>query len=114
MVQAAYSSISGIVAAFQLQSVSAHNVANSNTDNYKSTIARAEEAYKGGVKVSLSKSRYSSASYDAGSGQKQKPSDVSYAKEATNQIGSKHLLAANLAVLKTYDEMTGTLIDTFA
>jgi flagellar basal body rod protein FlgG len=44
MVQAAYSSISGVVAAFNLQSVSAHNVANGNTDNFKSTVARAEEA----------------------------------------------------------------------
>ncbi len=111
MLQSIYNSISGMVAAFNLQSVSAHNVANSNTDSFKNTVARAEEAYQGGVKVTLSQSSKAGEVYDPGDGQPLEMSNTENSTEAVNQIGSKHLLSANIAVLKTADEMNKSIID---
>lgn len=41
-------------------------------------------------------------------------SDVDLATETVEQIGAKHAFSANLSVIKTADEMTGTLLDMIA
>ncbi len=114
MIQPLYSAVSGINAAFKKQSVSAHNVANLNTDGYKSSVASAQEGEHGGVKVTISKSTEPGAVYDNGYGKVAEYSNVNYAREAVDQVNAKTQFAANLAVLKTSEEMTESLIDIIA
>ncbi len=111
MISSVSSSISGINAALQMQEVSAHNVTNANTDDYKSSIALAEETKNGGVKVTISKSTQPGPVYDKGYGKEAVHSNVDYARERVNQINARTQFAANVASLKTYQETTETLID---
>ncbi len=114
MISPLYSAVSGINAAFKKQSASAHNVANSNTDGYKSLVASAQENENGGVKVTISKNTEPGAVYDNGYGKVAEYSNVNYARETVEQVSNKHLFAANVASLRTYEEMTESLIDILA
>jgi flagellar basal-body rod protein FlgC len=114
MISPLYIAVSGINAAFKKQAASAHNVANSNTDGFKSLVASAEEHEHGGVKVSISKNTEPGADYDNGYGKVAEYSNVTYAREAVDQTSNRHLFAANIASLKTYEEMNESLIDILA
>ena len=111
MISPVSSSISGITAALQMQEVSAHNVTNANTDGYKSSVASAKETKTGGVKVTISKSTQPGPVYDKGYGKEAVHSNVDYARERVNQISARTLFAANVASLKTYQEMSETIVD---
>lgn len=114
MISPLYSSVSGINAAFKKQAVSAHNVANSNTDEYKSLVASAQEHENGGVEVTISKNTEPGAIYDNGYGKTAEYSNVDYAGEVIDQINARTLFAANLTSLKTYEEMSESLINILA
>lgn len=114
MISAIQNAMSGIKAAGDLQSTVTHNVANSNTDKFKSTVATADESDGGGVKVTLSKNNNAGTIYDKGDGTKVESSNVDIANEAVGQIKADHLLKANIASLKTSDEMMGNVIDILA
>ncbi len=114
MISPLNSAASGINAAFKKQSVSAHNVANINTDGFKSSVASAQDIEHGGVKVTISQSTEPGAIYDNGYGTVAEYSNVNYAREAVDQKSAKIQFAANLAALKTNEEMTESLIDILA
>ncbi len=114
MISPLYSAVSGINAAFKKQAASSHNVANSHTDGFKSLVASAQENENGGVKVSISKSTEAGAEYDDGYGKVAEYSNVNYAREAVDQLSARSLFATNIASLKTYEEMTESLIDILA
>lgn len=111
MISSVNSSISALHAAERLLEVSAHNVANANTDGYKSSVASVNEDEHGGVKVTVSKSAQPGTEYDRGDGVVVESSNVNYATEAVNQISARAMYAANVASLRTYEETYETLID---
>ncbi len=114
MITPVSSSISGINAALQMQANSAHNVTNANTDGYKSRVASTEETKTGGVKVTISENKQPGPVYDNGYGKTAEHSNVDYARERVSQINARSLFAASVASLKTYQEMTETVIDLMA
>ncbi len=114
MISPLYSAVSGINAALKKQAVSANNVANSNTDGFKSSVASTQENEHGGVKVTISRGSEPGAVYDNGYGTVAEYSNVNYAREAVDQGSARNLFAANLAALKTQEEMSESLIDILA
>jgi flagellar hook protein FlgE len=105
------SSVSAINAAFEMQAASAHNVANALTDGFKSLVASTQENKNEGVKVTVSQNPQSGTVYVTGNGKEAESSNVDYARETVNQINARHLLAANIAALKTYQDMYKSVID---
>jgi flagellar hook protein FlgE len=77
------------------QQVTAHNVANLNTDNFKASRTTFQENVTGGVTASASDTQ------DA----------VDISREATNLLTNSLGFKANLAVLKTADDMTKQLLN---
>lgn len=84
------------------QSVSAHDVANSNTDGFGQYTAYQTDMKPSGT-------RLSHITRDS-----EMPSGTDYATEAVEQKESLNNLKANSAVFKVQDRMTGTLLDIFA
>ena len=114
MISSINNSISGIQAALDLQSVSAGNIANVATDEFKSDVAVVEAEDNGGVTVTMTKNTEPGVVYDRGDGVEIESSNVDLASEITNQISSKSFLQANVAAVKTADEMLGSLLDILA
>lgn len=88
---------SGLRAAqLQLDS-SAHNVANLNTPGFKrQTVELQEEPDQGGVRASLGRADSEGASLET---------------DAVGQMVATYAFKANVQVLKTADQMMGTLLD---
>ena len=107
-------SLSGIQSAIKFLGVSANNVANSNTDGFKKDVASMSEGSNGGVTVSIEKSSEPGPVYKTKEGEIVEASNVDYAEEAVNQIVADHYLKANVAALKTANEMEGSFLDIFA
>ncbi len=81
---------------FTKQNVTANNVANMNTEDFKSSEAIMNEDKNGGVYVTTRKT---------GS------SEVDLTKEMVDMMTTSEGLKANLKTLKTTDEMTKSIID---
>jgi flagellar hook protein FlgE len=77
------------------QQVTANNLANLNTDDFKASRAVFQENAGGGVTATAAKTR----------------DTVDISREATNLITNTQGFKANLAVLKTADEMTRQLLN---
>jgi flagellar hook protein FlgE len=108
------SSVSAINAAFEMHAASAHNVANSRTDGFKSLVTSTEENRNGSVTVNVTQNPEPGTVYDNENGEQVESSNVDYARETVNQMNAKHLLAANIAALKTYQDMEKSVIDIMA
>ena len=104
------SAVSAIRAAEQQQAVSAHNVANSNTDGYKRSVATTEEDAHGGVNVSIRKDNTPAPTYNK-RGKEVEPSNVDQARETVDQIHARALFEANVESLKAYEETQETVVD---
>ncbi|MDD2850901.1 MAG: flagellar basal body rod C-terminal domain-containing protein [Desulfuromonadaceae bacterium] len=76
------------------QQVTAHNVANLNTDEFKASRATFQENGKGGVNATVSGTR----------------DTVDISREAVNLLSDTTGFKANLKVLKAADEMTKELL----
>ena len=76
------------------QQVTANNVANLSTDNFKSSRVTLQENDKGGVRTTVSSTQDS----------------VDISREAINLISNKHAFTANLSVIKVADDMTKELL----
>lgn len=77
------------------QAVTADNIANVNTPDFKASTVRNEEIPGGGVTATPRKGA--------------DPVDIS--KEAANLLVNSNLYKANVATVKAVDEMTRTLLD---
>lgn len=106
-------SASGIKAAFDSIDVSANNVANVNTDGFKSDTAAFSEGGNGGVVVNLRKSNTPGPTY-LKDGKMAVASNTDLVQETAAQISAKVMASANMAVLKTADEMEKNIIDILA
>jgi len=111
MISSVNSSVSALHAADRMLEVSAHNVANANTDGFKSSVASAQEDINGGVKVTISQNTRPGTVYNTGDGKLAESSNTDYAREAVDQISARAMFAANVASLKTYGEMYKSIID---
>lgn len=90
-------SLSGMNAAQTRLDVAGHNIANLSTQNFTRQEVRQSDLANGGVSVSLTSS-------SAGVGN-------NLEADMVEQIQSKSLYQANLSVLKTKNDMMGTLVD---
>lgn len=88
--------VSSLLAYLTKQNVTAHNIANVNTEDFKSSETRMNEDRNGGVFVTISKNS---------------PSGVDLPKEMTDMMATSDMVQANLKVLKTADEIARSVID---
>ncbi len=79
------------------QAVTANNVANLNTDNFKASSTVFKENKGGGVTASV----------------RQGEDSVEISKEAVDMLETKNGYEANLKTLKVNDQMEKELLDTF-
>jgi flagellar basal-body rod protein FlgC len=93
--------------------VTANNIANVNTDSFKKSRALLEEASPDGVIVSISRVETPGVRIptEDGTNQTRESSNVETGEEMINLLTTKHAYSANLKVIKTEEEMLGTLLD---
>ncbi len=96
--------LSGIKAAITRQSVSAHDIANINTDGFGQYTAYQTDMRPSGTRISHISRELNS---------RPTPSNTDYATEAVEQKESLYNLKANSAVVKAQDRMIGALLDIF-
>lgn len=108
------SSVSGIQSALNVLGVSAHNTANINTDGFKKQRTRLSEGHNGEVAVRTVESTEPGPLYQKTDGNMVEASNVDFSEETVKQMSAKHVLSANVVVLKTSDEMQKNLIDIVA
>jgi flagellar hook-associated protein FlgK len=88
--------LSGMNAAQTGMQVSAHNIANLNTDGFRRQQMAQASAPGGGVSVSLSQAAESGSSLEA---------------DAVDLMQQKNSFLANLSVFRSSDRMLGSLLD---
>ena len=107
--------VSALQAFTKQMNVSANNVANSLSDEFKASRAHNVEGENGGVKTHITQSQ------DAGplvedplknDGSLKELSNTDIARELVEQIAVQHGFDANAKVIQTYDQTIGSLIDT--
>lgn len=108
------SSVSGIEAALSVLSVSAHNTANINTDGFKKQRTSLREGSNGGVAPKIVEITEPGSFYQDADGNMVEASNVDLSEEVAGQMSAKHLLSANVAALKTSDEVQKSLLDIVA
>ncbi|AEA33392.1 flagellar basal body protein [Hippea maritima] len=95
-------SLSGIKNAFYRQDITANNVANINTKNYKQVNVINQEAKGGGVEAKTTVSK---------AAPNRNGNNVSLADQMVNQISNQDQNKANVNVIRAQNEMIGSLID---
>jgi flagellar basal-body rod protein FlgC len=101
--------VSGLSAAAARLTRSAQNVANVNTNGYMPVSPITQPQTSGGV-TTKNASSPPFPTYNS-SGQTLGASGTDLAQETVEQIGAMNAFKANLAVIKTEDEMQRTLLD---
>lgn len=93
--------------------VTANNTVNANTDGFKKSRVDTQEAYPAGVKVTISQTDAPGTELPAeeGSMDPRESSNVSLEEEMRDLIMTPYQYRANLEVIRTEDEMQGTLLD---
>ena len=89
-------SLSGMNAAQTSLQVSAHNIANLNTEGFRRQQVAQSAAVSGGVSVSLSRAQESGNSLE---------------DDVVGLLQAKNSFLANLSVFRTSDRMMGALLD---
>ena len=107
--------VQGMNAASISQSVTANNIANMNTDGFKSSRADFETGPQGqGVNVSAIRENSTSGPLIPRSSGYVEGSNTDLTTEAVNMIKNQTSYSAGAALIRTNDEMTGTLLDVIA
>ena len=113
-----YSSIAGINAFFRKMDVSANNVANMNTDNYKRRVAEIGQNENGHPRVSITIDKTPGMENPREPGEPKGPpremSNVNYAEEAVSMIETKIGAHANVKALQAAEDMLASIIDIIA
>lgn len=93
--------------------VSAGNVANVETNNYKKSRVELQENAGGGVKVTISRDNTPGIAIDPNqqTGEPQQTSNVSMEEEIADQIVTRYSFEANTLTIKTAEEMQKDLLD---
>lgn len=114
MIGAIQSALSGLTAFSTQVAVTAHNLANVNTDGFKKSRTEMAAVESGGVRSAIQKDETAGPTIlnNTGYGPAQlELSNVDLAEEAVNQIIGQRGFEANLQSIKTSDEMLGTILD---
>jgi len=114
MLSTLHTAISGLRASMDLVRASAHNRANSLTDGFKKEVVHLSEGATGGVVVDIEKSSEPGPIHYSPEGTPIEGSNVDLADETVNLILAENLFAANIAAIKTANEIEGTLLDLLA
>jgi len=96
------SSMSSLYAHQDLLNSSAHNIANSVTENFERTDTRLVEGANETVEASYTKIE---------NAEENPYSNTDLAKEFTDQILSYHATGANAVAIETQNDVSGTLLD---
>ena len=93
--------------------VTSNNVANVNSDGFKSSRTVIEEGQNGSVNARIQKSTEPGPMVqdNLAAGGVKEGSNVDLAREITSTIPTQRGYEANLKMVKTQDEMLGTVID---
>jgi flagellar hook protein FlgE len=114
MVDAIQSTLSALSAFDKKMQVTANNVANVNTNEFKKSQVVLSEGENGGVRVELHKVNtpgYPTKKIKDDELVDTETSNVDLAEETGESIVTQHAYDANLKVLKTQDEILGSLIN---
>lgn len=113
MLSAIHTALSGLAAYAKQVEVTAHNVANVNTDGFKKSRTEFVSMPTGGVLPVVQKDESGGPTvlYNTYSPTLVELSNVDLGEETLNQILAQRGFEANLNTLKTADEMLGTILD---
>jgi flagellar hook protein FlgE len=114
MIPAIHAALAGLFGFSKYIEVTAHNVANVNTDGFKKSRTELVALETGGVLpvVRKDKSAGPMVLSSRGYGPAQlEVSNVDLAEEAVNQIIGQRGFEANLQTIKTADDMLGSILD---
>ena len=114
MIGAIYSALSGLTAFSTQLDVSAHNVANVMTNEFKKSRTEFVELETGGVLPVIQKNESAGPFILNNTGYGPallELSNVDLGEEAVNQIIGQQGFEANLQAVKTADDMLGSLLD---
>ena len=114
MIGAIQSALSGLTAFSTQVAVTAHNLANVNTDGFKKSRTEFVAVESGGVRSAIQKDETAGPTIlnNTGYGSAQlELSNVDFAEETINQIIGQRGFEANIQSLKTAEEMLGTILD---
>ena len=106
--------LSAISAFNKKMQVTANNIANVNTNEFKKSRAVLSEGENGGVKVDINKVETPGYPTQELRGDEQietETSNVDLTEEFGESIVTQHAYNANLKIIKSQDEMLGTLLD---
>ncbi|MCP4671986.1 MAG: hypothetical protein GY857_11845 [Desulfobacula sp.] len=108
------SNVSALQAFSKQMSVSANNVANALSDDFKKSRAINTEGANDQVKTTITQINTPGPLVDdpkSTTGELKELSNTDIAEELVNQITIEHGFKANAKVIKNYDETLGSLID---
>ena len=112
MSEAFNTALSALGALLRKMDVTANNIANSETNNFKKSRVEMEDVYPSGVKVSISQVNTPGDILPPDEkGVSQESSNVNLAEELVNLIVTQHDFSANIKTIQTKDEMEKQLID---
>lgn len=106
--------VSALHAFSRQMAVSANNVANALSDEFKASRAYNVEGQNSSVETQISQSREAGPLVDdplSTDGSLKELSNTDIAQELVQQISSQHGFDANAKTIKTYDETVGSLLD---
>ena len=105
------SAISGIVAQSTRLSVSAHNVANMQTDEFRASRTVLEAKGGGGVEARVETVDARGPTIVEPNGERREASNVSLEYEIGQQILAEHGLRASVRTLRVISESLGSILD---
>ena len=114
MISSVNSSVSALNAYKTKMEVTAHNVANVNSEAFKKSKATLKEGANGEVQVEIDRVDTPGHRYQEIQGDQlveKESSNVNLEDEIPSMIVTRNAYEANLKAVKTYDEMLGALID---
>jgi flagellar hook protein FlgE len=111
MISSVYGNLSAMRAFGDKMSVTANNVANAESEEYKKKRALLTEGSEGDVVVDIVSVETPGAIRVEAGMETRELSNVDLAEEIVETIPTQRGYEANLTVIKTQDEMTGTILD---
>ncbi len=114
MIPAIQNNLSAVNAFDKKMQVTANNIANVNTNEFKKSRADLSEGENGGVKVDISQVEtpgYPTEELIGDDLVETQTSNVDLAEEFGESIVTQNAYNANLKVVKTQEEMLGSLLD---
>ncbi len=109
MIKALATSIQGLKAMETRMAASANNLANVNTDGFKKDRVTLSETVHGGIRAEVAKVETPGAMVEDLDTTREL-SNVDLAEEIAGTIPTKAAYSANLKMIQTQDELTGTLL----